>query len=78
MTGDDGAFKHLDSLSVALFDEIVDTHGVADLKGGDGFLELIAYKSLEFRHNESSVKGTFMRSFRRGLFRFCVCTRSRL
>jgi len=47
---DNGTFKHLNSLSVTLFDLVVNTYGVTDAELGYRFLQLLVSKSLNKIH----------------------------
>ena len=47
---DNGAFKHLNSLSVTLFDLVVNTNSVTDVELGHRFLQLLVSKSLNKIH----------------------------
>ena len=47
---DHGAFEHLDSLTVTLFDSVVNTDGVTDADDGQSLLQLLVCKSLNQVH----------------------------
>ena len=46
LTGDDGAFEHLDTLTGAFLDAHMNTNSVADLSFGQLFLHVLAVQSL--------------------------------
>ena len=50
LTGDNGAFKHLDTLTSAFLDAHMHTNGVADLHFGQLLLHVLAVQSLNQIH----------------------------
>ena len=50
LPGDDGAFKHLDTLTGAFLDAHMHTNGVADLSLGQLLLHVLAVQSLNQIH----------------------------
>lgn len=50
VTCDNSALKHLDSLSCAFLDLVVDSYRITDVKLGYGFLKLLTCKSVDLVH----------------------------